>query len=218
MKYKKITILFFIIAISSCNKQLYNIDREHNSILVAHADKSGKSPDVKLSGREISNNAISYEIDTSAGGYLYEAVRDEKSGEMISVKQLDEITISSRSYNISERNGSISLGFVVTIPASLMNSRWQIVLLPILSRGDDTLHFSKIVVKGEDFKRAQEKGYSRYEKYLHKIIPDDADFYTFYTDLPNLIIFLERNLPESKIFEGHFNEELKSEFGISEKK
>jgi outer membrane protein OmpA-like peptidoglycan-associated protein len=218
MKYKKITILFFIIAISSCNKQLYNIDREHNTILVTHADKSEKSSDVKLSRREISNNAISHEIDTYAGGYLYEAVRDEKSGEMISVKQLDEITISSRSYNISERNGSISLGFVVTIPASLMNSRWQIVLLPILSRGDDTLHFSKIVVKGEDFKRAQEKSYCRYEKYLHKIIPDDADFYTFYTDLPNLIIFLERNLPKSRIFEGHFNEELQSEFGISEKK
>jgi len=64
----------------------------------------------------------------------------------------------------------------------------------------------------------QERGYKRYEKFLRSIIPDSVDFLEVYTDLPNLSLFLERNLPDSQVLSGVKNDTLTTIFGVSEKR
>ena len=213
---KKCLILLVIeLLLIGCSKKIYRIERDDVTINVRHEDRRYKNI-ISLSGNK--KKDLSYKEPLTGRNFLIEnAARDEKSGEMIGVRELEEVIVTAKSENISERNGIILLGFIITVPSAILDSRWQLEILPILSIGADTIHFSSIAITGIDFKKAQSKGYLKYEKYLRRIIPDEADFYEFYTDLPNLVLFLERNLPESRILEGINNNELKSEFGISEK-
>lgn len=215
---KCLIILAILLLLIGCSKKIYKIERNDLTINVRHEDKRASNR-INLSGNNSTEKSeLSYTEPHTGRSYLIEnAERDEKSGEMIGVRELEEVTVTAKSENISERNGIILLGFVITVPSTILDSRWQLKILPVLSIGADTLHFSSIAITGIDFKRSQTKGYLKYEKYLRRIIPDEADFYEFYTDLPNLILFLERNLPESRILEGINNDELTSEFGISEK-
>jgi len=209
--------IMLVIIMSSCNNRIYKLRKLDPSPSLSHAINSTEY-NINLSrGAKTLSKSFTY-IDTAGKEIIInEAVKDEKSGEMVSLRYLNEIVVSAKSHNISERNGLIRLDFMVKIPSALQNSRWQIDLLPVLSRGDDTIHFCRILLSGKEFKREQQKGYKRYEKYLRTIIPDDADFLEFYTDLPNLILFLERNLPNSKILAGNSNDQLETLFGVTEK-
>jgi len=215
---KCLIILAIQLLLIGCSKKIYKIERNDVTINVRHEDKR-RSNRITLSGNNSPEKSELFYTEPHSGrSFLIEkAERDEKSGEMIGVRELEEVTVTAKSENISERNGIILLGFVITVPSTILDSRWQLEILPVLSIGADTLHFSSIAITGIDFKKAQTKGYLKYEKYLRRIIPDEADFYEFYTDLPNLVLFLERNLPESRILEGINNDGLISEFGISEK-
>lgn len=201
-----------------CGRKIYKIERNDVTINVRHDDKRYKNT-LSLSGKNGNKNReLSYTEPHTGRSFLIEnATRDEKGGEMIGVRELEEVLVTAKSENISERNGIILLGFIITVPSSMLDSRWQLEIQPVLSVGDDTMNFNSIAITGIGFKKSQNKGYLKYEKYLRRIIPDEADFYEFYTDLPNLVLFLERNLPKSRILEGINNDELKSEFGISEK-
>jgi len=205
--------------LSSCSNNIYKLRRADPTLKVSHTESESGKYKIGLSG---TSNGLSRSFtytDTSGKEMIVnETVKDTLSGEMVSLRYLNEVVVTARSRNISERSGIIRLGFVIKIPSIIQDSRWQIDMLPILRRGKDTMHFSRILLSGEDFKRAQMKGYKRYERYLRSIIPDDADFFEFYTDLPNLILFLERNLPQSQILAGKRDDSLKSEFGVSERK
>jgi len=215
---KCLIILAIQLLLIGCSKKIYKIERKDVTINVRHEDKRASNRIILSGNNSPEKSELSYTEPHSGRSLLIEkAERDEKSGEMIGVRELEEVTVTAKSENISERNGIILLGFVITVPSTILDSRWQLEILPVLSIGADTLHFSSIAITGIDFKRAQTKGYLKYEKYLRRIIPDEADFYEFYTDLPNLVLFLERNLPESRILEGINNDGLTSEFGISEK-
>lgn len=215
---KCLIILAIQLLLIGCSKKIYRIERNDVTINVRHEDKRYNNSIFLAGNKGNKKRELSYKEPLTGRSVLIEnATRDEKSGEMIGVRELEEVIVTAKSENISERNGIILLGFIITVPSSIMDSRWQLEIIPVLSIGVDTLHFSSIAITGIGFKKTQARGYLKYEKYLRKIIPDEADFYEFYTDLPNLVLFLERNLPESRILEGINNNELKSEFGISEK-
>ncbi|MDD3033329.1 MAG: hypothetical protein PHT25_01915 [Bacteroidales bacterium] len=212
---KYLIILALQLLLIGCGKKIYRIERNDVSINVRHEDKRYKNT-ISLSDNK--KRELSFTEPNSGRSLLLEnAARDETSGEMIGVRELEAVIVTAKSENISERNGIILLGFIITVPSTILDNKWQLEILPVLSIGLDTLHFSSVAITGIEFKKAQNKGYLKYEKYLRRIIPDEADFYEFYTDLPNLVLFLERNLPESRILEGINNDKLTSEFGISER-
>lgn len=215
---KYLTALFLIIILSACNNNLSRLSKLNPSLGLSHAQNTEGNYNIDLS-RDAKFTSKSFKFTDKSGEekIINEAVKDEVTGEMVSMVYLNEIVVSAKSQNIPERNGVIRLDFIVKIPSILQDSRWQIDMLPVLSRGKDTMHFNRILISGEEFKRAQEKGYRRYEKYLRSIIPDDVDFLEVYTDLPNLILFLERNLPESRVMAGERDDDLITAFGVTEK-
>jgi hypothetical protein len=202
---------------TSCTPSLYKIKRERVVPTISHAVYSDESYNLD---HKSSNNSKSFTYKGSDGREIIinEAVKDPQSGEMVRLRHLNEIYVSAKSLNISERGGVVRLDFIIRVPESLQKSDWQTTLLPILTRGADTIHLEKIVLTGYGFKRSQVKGYKRYERFLRSIIPDDADFLEAFTDLPNLAIFLDRHLPGSKLISGIENDSITTRFGISEKK
>ncbi|MDP3437735.1 MAG: hypothetical protein Q8S04_10870, partial [Bacteroidales bacterium] len=203
--------------ITSCTPSLYRIKREKVVPHISHADYSDKSY-ILDHGSSSSSKSFTYTGFDGREITINEAFKDPHSGEMLRLRHLDEIYISAKSLNISERDGVVRLDFIVRVPEVLQKSDWQTTLMPILTRGGDTIHLDKIILTGYGFKKSQIKGYKRYERFLRTIIPDDVDFIEVYTDLPNLEIFLDRHLPESKLISGIGNDSITTHFGISEKK
>ena len=72
-----------------------------------------------------------------------QAERDSVTGEEITTVQLSEITVTARSKQIAERNGKINLDFIVTVPASLINNKWQLQLTPVAYKPQDTIYLEK---------------------------------------------------------------------------
>lgn len=101
-----------------------------------------------------------------------QAERDSVTGEEITTVQLSEITVTARSKQIAERNGKINLDFIVTVPASLINNKWQLQLTPVAYKPQDTIYLEKIFLSGSDFAKMQKKGYLQYQAFLSSIIPD----------------------------------------------
>lgn len=215
---KRGTLFLIILSFTtSCAPSLYKIKRERVVPIISHAVYSDESYNLD---HKSSHNSKSFTYKGSDGREIIinEAVKDPQSGEMVRLRHLNEIYVSAKSLNISERGGLVRLDFIIRVPESLQKSEWQTTLLPILTRGADTIHLEKIVLTGYGFKRSQVKGYKRYERFLKTIIPEDADFMEVFTDLPKLAIFLDRHLPVSMLISGIENDSIRTRFGVSEKK
>lgn len=68
------------------------------------------------------------------------------------------------------RKGRINLTFLVTVPQALMDERYQIVLSPQLATGDTAFRLPPVVLRGKDFKSAQDKEQEALKKFEASIV------------------------------------------------
>ena len=115
---------------------------------------------------------IKWTDDKGQTRIVTQAERDSITGEEITTVQLSEITVTAKSKQVAERNGKINLDFIVTVPGSLINNKWQLQLTPIAYKAQDTVFLDKIFLSGSDFAKMQKKGYLQYQAFLSSIIPD----------------------------------------------
>lgn len=125
------------------------------------------------------------------GPLIMKAVRNE-DGEMVATDVIDAAVVTARFRNVAERHGRVELEFRISVPQSMLDSRWQLKLCPRLSVMGDTFDLDSIVIAGEDYRKAQLKGYQQYERFLRSIVTDS----TRLTDMRQLETFLRRNIPE----------------------
>lgn len=124
------------------------------------------------------------------------AVRDEETGEMVAVSQLDAAVIVTRFRNVAERRGKISLEFQLIVPSQMQDKSWQIRLHPDMFILNDSLRLDDIYITGNGYRQSQLRGYQLYEQFLSRIITDS----TRLIDKRNLDLFIERNIPELYAF------------------
>ncbi len=212
-------ILLILIIVIGCNRPLYRVIKNNPA---PGLDYSYNAQDYNISYNKepanINSNSFTFTNQEGKEVIFNEAIVDQESGQLVGLRHLNEVTISAKAHNIAERDGIITLNFIITLPSILQNSNWQTEMTPVMRRGADTAHFKKIVLSGKEFKRNQERGYQKFENYLKSIIPDDADFLEVYANLPNLAVFLERNLPHSLAVYGTLNDSLKTKFGVTEQR
>lgn len=214
----KIKVLLILIIVSGCNKPLYRLIKDNPAPGLSY---NSESQEYNISYQDSSSNKkSSFTFINKEGNSVFfnEAIVDQESGQLVGLRHLNQITISAKANNIAERNGIITLSFTVTLPNILQSSNCQIVMTPILQRAKEITHFKKIVVSGKEFKKSQDRGYNRFEKYLKSIIPDSVNFLEVFANISDLAIFLERNLPNSLAIYGTLNDSLTTEFGVSEKR
>ena len=121
---------------------------------------------------------------------IMKAVRDDETGEMVATDVIDAAVITARFRNVAERHGRIDLRFEVIVPESMQDRRWQLRFYPDMFLLEDSLRLDAVVITGDEYRRAQLRGYEQYDRFLRSIITDSTAF----IDLRNLEIFLERNL------------------------
>ena len=118
MKREKLVVPIMAIITASCVTQR-NLDRVRISQpnLNNKIDTSFESPKI-----------IKWTDESGQTRIVTQAAVDSTTGENISLTELSEITVTARSKQTAERNGKIDLSFVVTVPGSLINNKWQLQL------------------------------------------------------------------------------------------
>ncbi len=147
---------------------------------------------------------------------LMKAIRDSETGEMVANEQLTAAVVTARFRNLAERRGKVDLRFQLRVPAELQDRKWQLRFYPDMFILGDSTRLESVIVTGEQYRQAQLKGYEQYEKFLSKIIQDSS----YFVDLHQLEVFLQRNIPQvfafksdsSEVSEEHFY----ASFGVSE--
>lgn len=136
--------------------------------------------------------------------FIMRAVRDE-NGEMVARDVLDASLVVASFKNVAERHGRVDLRFDIIVPAAMTDSRWQVRLSPVLYIMQDTLDLETVMVTGEDFRQAQNRGYARYGRFLESIDTNPES----YLNARDFKIFVSRNAA------GRGIEEMASELGVT---
>ena len=127
------------------------------------------------------------------GPIIMNAIKDTETGEMVATDVINASKVTARFRNVAERAGYVSIGFDVTVPAAMSDSRWQLKILPFMGIQNDTIPLDAIYVTGEKYRAEQLRGYERYRAFLSTIITDSTDF----VRIRQLEVFLERYYPET---------------------
>lgn len=147
---------------------------------------------------------------------IMKAVRDDETGEMVATEQLNAAVVTARFRNLAERHGKVDLEFQVIVPESMRDSRWQLRMHPDMFILEDSLRLDDVVITGDQYRKAQLRGYQQYQRFLNSIITDSTAF----IDMRNLQIWLERNIPQIYALKNDTtyvsDEEFASYFGVTE--
>lgn len=104
---------------------------------------------------------------------IVESTVDTKTGEVLPTFNLPNVLVTQKLKNIAERNGMVNLDFIVTVPKSLIDSKWQLRIYPrAFKDNSDRIDLEPLVLSGADFLKMQEKGYAQYKAFISSIVPD----------------------------------------------
>lgn len=129
----------------------------------------------------------------SEGPIIMNAIRDSETGEMVASDVIVASKVTARFRNVAERAGYVTIGFDITVPAAMADSRWQLKVRPMMHIQSDTLALDPVYITGSGYRAAQLRGYERYRAFLATILTDTADF----VHLHQLEVFLQRHFPET---------------------
>lgn len=101
------------------------------------------------------------------------AYKDEETGERMADFQLQGIIVETKMRSLPERNGKINMDFIITVPKSLINSRWQLRIYPIAFKtSNERIELEPLLLSGADFLKMQKDGYEQYKRFVASIVPD----------------------------------------------
>ncbi len=148
---------------------------------------------------------------------IMNAIKDEETGEMVANETIQAAHIEARFRNVAERHGKVDIEFQVIVPESLFDTQWQIRMYPRMEVLGDTLDLEDIYITGADYRRNQDRGYARYERFLKSIVTDSTKF----IDMHQLEVYIERHLPTlwemRQDTTWYSDDEFESKFGVTER-
>lgn len=96
-------------------------------------------------------------------------------GERVMALRIEEVTVVSRMRSVPERNGRVTLDFIITLPKLLLGKSRSVVITPILHKPDEAVPLEDLVIRGGRFSLLQERDYWQYEKYRWVYDPDSVE-------------------------------------------
>lgn len=146
---------------------------------------------------------------------IMKAIKDE-NGEMVAHDVLDAAVVTARFRNVAERHGKVDIEFQVIVPQSMQDSKWQLRFYPDMFIMQDSIRLAPVIITGNEYRRAQLKGYQQYERFLASIVTDSTKFINYHL----LEIFLQRNIPQLYAFKTDSttvsDEQFASVYGVTE--
>lgn len=107
--------------------------------------------------------------------YLAEAERDSTGEVTMKGGTIGAVYVTARSKNVAERNGEISIDFIVSIPADLQDKNWGIQLTPMIENNDSIEALQPLSIRGELFSEVQKRQYWQMNRYLNRVLDDTTE-------------------------------------------
>lgn len=83
--------------------------------------------------------------------------KDEKQGDYLYSVSLGEVEVLAKSKTVPERDGKISIAFVINVPEGYLSSDWRMKVTPtLLNNGEEKL-LEPVVLSGKGFLKAQKR-------------------------------------------------------------
>lgn len=190
---KRIVILVSaVLLLASCSTQMKmgRIRKDGQGISLSLTENDFL-PDIAGNYKSAHKDTLTVHDDEGNELIIMKAIRDE-NGEMVVNDVIDAAVVTAKFRNIAERNGKVDLRFQVSVPPSMLDSRWQLRLTPEMTILDRKMNLEPVIITGKGYRRAQMKGYQQYERFLNSIITDSTRF----VRLHELEVFIKRNMPE----------------------
>lgn len=131
--------------------------------------------------------------ELSEGPIIMNAIRDSETGEMVATDVIKASKVTARFRNVAERAGYVRVGFDISVPSAMCDSKWQLKVLPFMKIKEDTVQLDAVYITGKDYRERQLRGYERYRAFLSSIVSDSTDFIRIH----QLEVFLSRHFPET---------------------
>ena len=93
-------------------------------------------------------------------------------GERVMSLRIEQVTVVARMRSIPERNGRVTIDFIVTLPKELLGTSRSVVITPILHKPDESVPLEDLVIRGGRFSLLQERDYWQYATYVDRFRPD----------------------------------------------
>lgn len=97
-------------------------------------------------------------------------VNEQKTTSLSDVQQLSEVVITAKSRFTPERNGRVSVDFVVRVPKEVISDNWRVTLSPKLLHNDSVIPLKDVILKGQAFYAKQKQDYAEYDAYMKSIV------------------------------------------------
>ena len=181
----------FVMSVLSCNsvRKIQRIRNGEIEVSMSLPDDSVEEGEEKEQEADID----SIRGTLQEGPMIMNAIRDDQTGEMVATDIISASKVTARFRNVAERNGMVSIGFEISVPGEMAESKWQLKIYPDMYIQSDTVHLDPIFITGSKYRSQQLKGYQRYNAFLAGIITDTTDFLW----IRQLEIFLQRNFPDT---------------------
>lgn len=191
----RIATLFGIalLVVAGCSTSLklsYMKEVEGDPMLALSKNDANFVPEVK--NKSVKKDTITIKDLTGRDVLVMKAVKDESTGEMVASDVLEAAVVTARFRNVAERGGKVDIAFLVKVPNYMQDSRWQLRLQPEMYILGDTLKLDRIIITGNEYRKAQLRGYQLYDRFVSRIITDTTKF----INKQQLEYFLQRNLPK----------------------
>ena len=215
MRKDLLILLSLLLLAAGCGpgRKLDRIRRQALAPLVAPAQENSV-PELAV-GKEPERDTLVVEDPEGNQVLIMRAVKDD-NGEMVATDVIQAAKVTAKFRNVAERGGKVDLCFRITVPELMQDRAWQLRFYPDLFVLDDSLRLDPILITGEDYRKAQLKGYQQYQRFLDSIVADSAHF----VDRFQLEMFLKRNLPEIYRFRTDSSdvsdEQFTSYYGVTE--
>ena len=121
-----------------------------------YADRFNGKPVEEEEDMEVMIDSIRGSL--SDGPIIMNAIRDSETGEMVASDVISASRVTARFRNVAERAGYVTIGFDITVPAEMADSRWQLKVRPKMFIQSDTVDLEPVYITGSGYRAAQLRG------------------------------------------------------------
>ncbi len=148
------------------------LHRRQTAATIKHSTKQQRE---YVEEKQATHNSgyIEYTKADNTTAYLIPTTVDS-DGQSVPTIAIQEVVVTAPSRSIPERNGKVSLDFVVTLPKELMGNSRGVEVTPMLHKQGRDYPLQELTIRGALFNRVQERNYWQYNRYLDVFDPDET--------------------------------------------
>lgn len=133
---------------------------------------------VDSTGRAQLTEKVSYSHEDNISMTIHEqdSIEKARTSSLNEVQHLGEVTVTARAKQkfAPERNGKVSVDFIIRVPKELLSADWRVSLSPKLLHNDSVVLLDPVVLKGMHFLEKQRADYQAFADYEASIIAPSA--------------------------------------------